>query len=244
MITKKIIIGNWKMNPASQKEAVELFDAIKTGAQNSGAEVVICPPYIYLSELKAKPGADLCLGAQNVSLESKGAFTGQISASQLKDLGVEYVLIGHSEVRNYLRETDEVINRKTHASLKADVKPVICIGEDEGDDKIAVLTKQLMEGLIDILDVSNVIIAYEPVWAIGTGNNCTAEETQSTVLLIKKILTKMFGENAKQIRVIYGGSVNSSNAQDYLKNGGVDGLLLGGASLKPEEFIKIAHEFK
>lgn len=209
------------MNPATQKEAVELFEGVKSGTENATADVVICPPFVYLPLLKG-----MTLGSQNISAESKGAFTSQISAAQLKDLGVEYVIIGHSESRKYLHETDEEINKKIAAAVEAGLKPVLCVGENEGEDKNAVLEKQLV-------GISGVIIAYEPIWAIGTGKNCGIEETKTTVELIKKIL------GDETVKVLYGGSVKEENSADYLKNGGVDGLLVGGASLKPEEFIKI-----
>ncbi len=218
---KKLIVANWKMNPASQKEALELFDAVKSGVENSAADVVICPPFVYLPLLKG-----MALGAQNISLQEKGAFTSQISAAQLKDLGVEYVIVGHSESRKNLHETDEEISLKIKAAQEAGLKVVLCVGENEGEDKNAVLEKQLA-------GISNVIIAYEPIWAIGTGKNCGIEETKASVALIKKIL------GDETVMVLYGGSVKAENASDYLKNGEVDGLLVGGASLDAQGFTSI-----
>lgn len=205
------------MNPASQKEAKELFDAVEHGVKDAKAEVVVCPPYTYISELKG-----LTLGAQNVSLELKGAFTSQISAAQLKDLGVEYVIVGHSEVRKYLSETDEVIAKKITAATGAGLKVILCVGENEGEDRNAVLEKQLA-------GISNVVVAYEPVWAIGTGKNCAPADVKEAVEKIKAM--------AGDVRVLYGGSVNAANAKEYLD--AVDGLLVGGASLKADEFIRI-----
>ncbi len=218
---KKIIIGNWKMNPATAKEAVELFDAVEVGVQDAKAEVVICPPFIYLSQLRG-----LTLGAQNVSLQEKGAFTSQISATQLKDLGVEYVIVGHSESRKYLHETDEQINKKLKAALAAGLKPVLCVGENEGEDRAEVLATQLSEGLQGL---SGVVVAYEPVWAIGTGKNCEPASVLEAATVIKRI--------AGDVSIIYGGSVNAENAKQYLEV--MDGLLVGGASLKADEFVKI-----
>ncbi len=205
------------MNPASQKEAKELFDAVKHGVKDAKAEVVVCPPFIYLSELKG-----LTLGAQNVSLEAKGAFTSQVAAAELKDLEVEYVIIGHSEVRKYLNETDEMIAKKIAAAKEAGLKVILCVGENEGEDRNAVLEKQLA-------GVSDVIVAYEPVWAIGTGKNCAPQDVKEAVANIKK----MVGD----VKVLYGGSVNVANAKEYLEI--TDGLLVGGASLKADEFVKI-----
>ncbi|MBM3206080.1 MAG: triose-phosphate isomerase [Candidatus Staskawiczbacteria bacterium] len=227
---KKLIVANWKMNPSTQKEAVELFNAVKDGVKESeNAKVVICPPFIYLSTLKG-----LTLGAQNVFYKESGAYTGEVSPKQLKDLGVEYVITGHSEVRMYLGETNEVINKKIKESLSEGLKPIFCIGEKEGENKEEVLKRQITEGLRDLSEKEseNIVIAYEPVWAIGTGKNCSVEETKKSIEFIKKIVFQ-------DINVLYGGSVKSSNASDYLKNGGVDGLLVGGSSLKPEEFIEI-----
>ncbi|OGZ65901.1 MAG: triose-phosphate isomerase [Candidatus Staskawiczbacteria bacterium RIFCSPHIGHO2_02_FULL_43_16] len=222
---EKLIVANWKMNPGTQQEVIELFDAVSRGitrnlTQNN-AEVVICPPFIYLPLLKG-----LTLGAQNVSVEPKGAFTSQVSATQLKDLGVEYVIVGHSESRKYLHETDEEISKKLKTALAAGLKPILCVGENEGEDRTEVLATQLAEGLQGLLGV---IIAYEPVWAIGTDKNCDTQSVVEAAKVIKKI--------AGDVGVIYGGSVNAENAKQYLEV--VDGLLVGGASLKPEEFINI-----
>jgi|SRR3989344_204578 len=220
-----LIVGNWKCNPTTSKEAEDIFDAVKKGVRGAKAEVVICPPFVFLPLLKG-----MTLGAQDVFYQEKGAFTGEISPTMLKNSNVEYVIVGHSE-RRKLGETDETINKKIKASLDAGLKVIFCVGENEGEDKSVVLEKQIKEGLKEV-DVLNVVIAYEPVWAIGTGKNCGIEDTKAAVELIKKIA----GENVK---VLYGGSVNSQNSGDYLKNGEVDGLLVGGASLKAEEFVKI-----
>ncbi len=221
---KKLIIANWKMNPASQKEALDLFDAVKKGVEKVAAfakasagrgaasEVVICPPFLYLAQLRG-----LTLGAQNVSLEVKGAFTSQISATQLKDLGVKYVIVGHSEPRRYLHETNEEINKKVKAVLDAGMTPVLCVGENEGEDRDEVLKKQIEIGLNEISN-KNLVIAYEPVWAIGTGKNCQPEDVKVAMKIIKSLVG--------DIKVLYGGSVNAENAKQYLEI--VDGLLIGG----------------
>lgn len=238
---KNIIIANWKLNPSNKKEAKAIFEAIKKGSKKVKSDVVICPPFVYLSILNG-----LVLGAQNVSSEEKGAFTGETSPLMLKDLGVEYVLIGHSERRKYFCEIDLEINRKIKKSLSLKLKVVLCIGESEEEwkngKKSEVLEKQLKEDLKGISkeDFKNVIVAYEPVWAIGTGNNCSVDETMSSILFIRKVITDLYNrESADSLRVLYGGSVKSENSESYIKNAGANGLLVGGASLIAEEFVKI-----
>ena len=236
---KSIIIGNWKMNPVSLKEAKELFDGVKKGVKNTEAEVVVCPPFIYLAEFNGLP-----LGAQNVFYKEKGAFTGEVSPLMLKDLGVEYVLIGHSERRKYFAETNEDINKKVKVALEAGLKVVLCVGEQEGEDKLPIITTQVNEGLAGVSNVkgqmSNVAIAYEPVWAIGTGKNCSVDETMKSILLIRKMATDLYSrETADSVRILYGGSVKAENAVGYIKEAGANGLLVGGASLDAKEFTKI-----
>jgi len=244
----KIIVANWKMNPNSAEDAKSLFDAVKNGINNSKAEVIICPPYVYLSLLRG-----LTLGAQNVSIKESGAFTGQVSAVMLKDIGVQYSIVGHSESRQYLKETNQDINQKIVACLNNDIKVILCIGENEGpastpgygeakERKTEVLDSEILEGLSGISEenLKNIIIAYEPIFAIGTGKSCSIEETKQSISIIKNAISKIYSQkSADEIKIIYGGSVNSQNAEGYLQEAGVDGLLVGGASLKPEEFIKI-----
>lgn len=250
-MAKKLIIANWKMNPANKKEAGRLFEAVENGAKKAkNAEVVICPPFVYLPLLQG-----LSLGAQNVFCEKEGAFTGEISPVMLKNLGVEYVIVGHSERRINFGETDEIINKKIKAALGVKLKPIFCVGEKAGENKAEILENQIKEGLKSIsnatlrgvrsasskFQISNLIIAYEPVWAIGTGNNCSIDETMGAALLIRKIISKLYGKKAASaVKIIYGGSVDGENAKSYLKETGMNGLLVGGASLDAEEFIKIA----
>lgn len=231
---QKIIVANWKLNPATKKEAEEIFNSVKEGAKKVKSEVVICPPSVYLPILKGVP-----LGAQNVFYEERGAFTGEISAVMLKDLGTEYVIIGHSERRKHFGETDEIINKKIKKSLEAKLKVIFCIGETQEEHdaikKNEVLERQIKDGLRDApeyLVLSNLIVAYEPVWAIGTGNNCSVDETKESIKFIKTLVPN-------GVRVLYGGSVKSENSGDYIKKAGADGLLVGGASLNAEEFVKI-----
>ena len=239
---KNLVVANWKMNPVNQKEAKNLFEAIKKGIRNvKNIEVVICPPFVYLNLFKG-----LTLGAQNVFYKEKGAFTGEVSASQLRDLKVKYVIIGHSESRQYLNETNEIINKKIKESLSEKLKPILCVGETNEEKqmgkKVEVLEKQITENLkgINIKAVKNITIAYEPVWAIGPGENCSIDETMSSILFIRKVIFKLYNRVvADNMSVLYGGSVEPDNASSYIKSAGANGLLVGGASLNPEEFIKI-----
>lgn len=244
---KYLIIANWKLNPATQKEAKRLFDAVKaaftkvSASRRKGMNVVICPPFVYLPLLKGLP-----LGAQNMFWEEKGAFTGEICAAQLKDLKIKYVILGHSERRKYFGETNEQINKKIKKALDVNIIPIFCIGEtfeeNQSDKKSEVLEKQLTEGLKSISrdQIKNLVIAYEPVWAIGTGKNCSVDETMKSVLLIRKIVSNIYNrEIADVIEILYGGSVSSKNSAEYVKGSGVNGLLVGGASLDTEEFISI-----
>lgn len=242
---KNLIVANWKMNPKNAKEAKKLFESVKKVLKNVKVEVVICPPFIYLA-LRSFSEGGLSLGAQNCSSEEKGAFTGEISALQLYDLKVEYVIIGHSERRKYFNETDNEINKKIKRALLAKLKVILCVGENKEEwqdgKKSEVLEKQITESLkgITIKEIKNVVIAYEPVWAIGTGNNCSIDETMSSILFIRKIISKLYNRKiADNIRVLYGGSVKPDNAVSYIKNASANGLLVGGASLNAEEFIKI-----
>ncbi|MBU4285250.1 triose-phosphate isomerase [Patescibacteria group bacterium] len=217
---KPLIVANWKMNPSTIKEAKELFNKVKkTGA-------IICAPFTYLSELKSD---NLC--AQNCYWEASGPYTGEISLDMLKDLGVAYVIIGHSERRVHFKETDEMINKKLKAALATDLRPILCIGEKKGEDAKEVIKKQLEQDLngISKKDLDRIIIAYEPVWAIGTGDFCEASKAKESLESIKEKLNN---------KVLYGGSVNSKISKDYI-DVGFDGLLVGGASLKVDEFIKI-----
>jgi len=238
---KNLIIANWKMNPGNEKEAKVLFEGIKKRVKNIKAEIVVCPPFVFLPLFKG-----LILGAQNICFEEKGAFTGEISGSMLKDFKIDYVIIGHSERRKYFFETDELVNKKIKKSLSAGLKPIFCIGETaeerNNDKKTEVLEKQITEGLKGISknDVKKIAIAYEPVWAIGTGNNCSIDETMSSILFIRKIISKLYNRGfADGIKILYGGSVKSDNSGLYIKNAGANGLLVGGASLSTEEFGKI-----
>lgn len=239
---KTLVVANWKLNPATQKEAKNLFEEVKNRVRNAkNVEVVICPPFVYLPSVVLKKGK-LVLGAQNVFFREKGAFTGEVSPLMLKDLNVKYVIIGHSETRKHLGETNEIINKKINEALTAKLKPIFCVGENEREDKFSVLDNQIKEGLKGILgkDIKNVVIAYEPVWAIGTGKNSSVDETLSSILFIRKIIKKLYNiKAAENIKILYGGSIDHSNAALYVKEGGANGLLVGGASLNGKEFADI-----
>jgi triosephosphate isomerase len=245
---KSLIVGNWKCNPVSQKEVKNILDGIAKSAKKSKkAEVVICPPFVFLNLALAKAKA-FKVGAQNCFWEEKGAFTGEISSAMLSNLGCKYIIIGHSERRKHFGETDETANKKIKIAIKEKLIPILCIGEtakEREDGKLeSVLSAQIKIGLESIssaeIKKSGLVVAYEPLWAIGSGNPCGVEDAEKAGLLLKKILSGIFGfETANIIRILYGGSVNSKNASSYIKESGLQGLLIGGASLDPKEFSKI-----
>lgn len=254
----KLIIGNWKCNPASLEEVNRLFNTIKSDInKNENTEVVICPPFIYLSSLMALSKNKIVFGAQDCFWEQKGAFTGEVSPLMLKDLGVDYVIIGHSERRKHFKETDKKINKKIKAVLKSRLKPILCVGEEIRDtfnsegkplnEMSLIIAEQLEKALIDVpgFRIREVSIAYEPIWAIGTGISCSSDEAMKAGLFIKKTLTKLYDRStAEKAKIIYGGSVNSKNINEYIKGANMDGVLVGGASLNASEFIKIIEQVK
>ncbi len=244
---KKIIIANWKMNPTSQKKAKELFNGLSRGVSRmkKKPEVIICPPFIYLALINNQSSV-IRLGAQDVFLEEKGAFTGEVSGQMLKDLKVKYVLVGHSERRQIIGETDEIINQKLKALLKIGLTPVLCVGETaqekDNSQTFLVLKSQIKQGLKKVAknQIDKVIIAYEPVWAIGTGQNCSADQAITANLFIRKTISALSNKKtAKSIKVLYGGSVKPDNCQEYLDSPWFNGLLVGGASLIANNFLQI-----
>lgn len=254
MSAKKILIFNWKMAPDSLKEAISFFERTRTYADKTrtNTEIVVAPPFVYLSNLAAsasvKSYSGLRFASQDVFWEDSVAYTGEISASMLKNLGVEYAIIGHSERRKYLNETDEMINKKVLAGLKTGLKVILCIGEDliirrRGKKAVEEFIKnQLEKDLKGIsksykLKANSLIIAYEPLWSIGTGHSDTPQDAVEMIRFIKKtLLAKPYTLNPK---VIYGGSVDSKNIADFLKHPEIDGALIGHASLKAEEIKRI-----
>ena len=245
---KPIIAGNWKMNK-TVKEAVELINNLKPLVAKSKPEVVVCVPYTDLwAVAEAIKGSKIKLGAENVAWADSGAFTGEISADMLKEIGVEYVIIGHSERRQYFGETDESVNARLKQALKKELKPIVCVGETlterEKNKTKKVLKKQILEGFKDITaeDFDNIVIAYEPVWAIGTGKTATAEDANKTIAFIRSLVKKTWGnEVAKALRIQYGGSMKPSNAKELMAQRNIDGGLIGGAALKAEDFAGIVN---
>lgn len=242
---KKIIIGNWKCNPTKLSEAIKIFNGVKEAAENSKNETIICPPNIFLKDLLNFKSA-IKIGAQNCFSENQGAYTGELSALMLKNIGCKYVIIGHSERRKINKETDEEINKKIISAFANKLIPILCIGEsrEEREHELTfdVLKKQIEEGInkIEKSDIQKIIFAYEPIWSIGTGNFAAPEQIKDVREFIINLIYKKIGkENSKKIRIIYGGSVTSENVVDYFKIAEMDGVLVGGASLKPKEFSKI-----
>ena len=243
---KAVIAGNWKMNN-TPTEAGLLLEALIPGVQGADCEVVVCVPFTDLCNVVAKcAGTNVHVGAQNVHFEKSGAYTGEVSADMLVDLGVEYVVIGHSERRQYFAETDETVNKRTRAALAAGLKPIVCVGESLTQREQGVTEElvrmQVKIALKDITaeEVKNVIIAYEPIWAIGTGRTATADQAEEVCAAIRKVVGELYGEDAaKALTVQYGGSMNAGNAAELLSKPDVDGGLIGGASLKADQFAVI-----
>lgn len=243
---KPIIAGNWKMNNTAS-EGVSLVNAIKPLVKQANCDVVVCVPAIDIPAVaEALKGSNVQLGAQNVHFAQKGAFTGEISADMLKEYGVKYVIIGHSERRQYFGETDETVNKRTLAALDAGLIPIVCIGESleerESGKTEKVLDKQIVEGMKGIDDISRIVIAYEPVWAIGTGKTATAEQANETIGYIRKKVAETFCPKcAEKVRIQYGGSMNAGNCKQLMVMPEIDGGLIGGASLKPNDFAQIVN---
>lgn len=251
MSRKVIIAGNWKMNKtaAEGKALVEALKPLVADVCPECAEIVVCPTFTTLSAvIEAVKGSNIKVGAQNVHWAESGAFTGEISVSMLKELGVEYVIIGHSERRQYFGETDETVNKRLKAALSAGLKPIVCIGElleeRESGRTEKVLFNQLEGGLAGLCkeDMAKVVIAYEPVWAIGTGKTATPKIAEETHCYIRYTLCDMFGdETGKGVRIQYGGSMKAENAKELVAQPDIDGGLIGGAALKAESFADLIH---
>ena len=245
---KPIIAGNWKMNKTVQ-EAVELINELKPLVAKSKPEVVVCVPYTDLWAVKeAIQGSKIKLGAENVSWADSGAYTGEISADMLLEIGVEYVIIGHSERRQYFGETDSTVNLRTKQALAKGLKPIVCVGETlqerEKNKTKKVLKKQILDGFSGITaeQFDNIVIAYEPVWAIGTGKTATAEDANKTIGYIRSLIRKTYGsEVAKSLRIQYGGSMKPNNAKELMAMCNIDGGLIGGAALKASDFSAIVN---
>jgi triosephosphate isomerase len=245
---KKIIAGNWKMNKTQAEARVLVEDLLRDVGRFDAAEIVLCPPFTALaavSELLSTE-TNIRLGAQNLSEHASGAYTGEISAAMLKELYVRYVIIGHSERRQYFKEDNATVNRKTKAALAAEIKPIVCIGETlperEADKWKKVLETQLTEGLAGFTakEVHDIVLAYEPIWAIGTGKTASPAQAEEAHQFIRKHVGKLFSNAAaERIRIQYGGSVKPENAKELLSKPDIDGALVGGASLDARGFTAI-----
>lgn len=243
---KKVIAGNWKMNMLPN-EAIKFIEELTPLVKDTENEVILCVPYtdLFYALLTAQ-GTNIKIGAQNMHFEEKGAYTGEVSGKMLKAINVEYVIIGHSERRQYFNETDETVNKKIKAAFANELKPIVCVGEtleqrEEGKTAkiITNQTELALEGLTKE-QVENTIIAYEPIWAIGTGKTATSEDANNSIKEIRNKIAQIYGqETASRVIIQYGGSVKSTNAKELFSMSDIDGGLVGGASLKAEEFSKI-----
>ncbi|WP_369017409.1 triose-phosphate isomerase [Thermatribacter velox] len=245
-----IAAGNWKMNK-TVAEASAYAEALLQELDTPGVEVIICPPFTSLYALSQKfAGSSVKLGAQNMHWELKGAFTGEISGSMLLELGCEYVILGHSERRHIFRETAEEVGKKVETALKLGLRPILCVGETleerERGETEAILAYQLekgIEGITTFPNVESIVIAYEPVWAIGTGKAATPQDAQEAIAFVRGKLSEQFGsEKAQQIRILYGGSVSPENVGQFVNQEDIDGTLVGGASLDAGKFLDIIKE--
>ena len=245
---RKVIAGNWKMNMLPN-EAISMITELTPLVKNTENEVILCVPYtdLFYALLTAQ-GTNIKIGAQNMHFEEKGAYTGEVSGKMLKSIGVEYVIIGHSERRQYFAETDETVNKKIKAAFANNLKPIVCVGETleqrEAGNAFDVITSQTQKALDGLSDeqVSNTIIAYEPIWAIGTGKTATNEDANNAIKKIREKICQIYGQNVSERVIIqYGGSMKPNNAKELLEMSDIDGGLIGGASLKAEDFASIVN---
>lgn len=241
---RKIIAGNWKMNMLPN-EAMSFITELEPYAKNAKCEIILCVPYtdLFYSLLTAQ-NTNIKIGAQNMHWEEKGAYTGEVSPNMLKCINVEYVIIGHSERRQYFAETDETVNKKIKSALNHGLKPILCVGETleqrENNMQDAIISNQIKAALKGIESIENITIAYEPIWAIGTGKVATKEDANNTIKIIRSTVKELYGYNvAQNICILYGGSVKKENAKELFSTSDIDGALIGGASLKVDEFAKI-----
>ena len=242
-----LIAGNWKMN-TTVNEAVALVKELRGGLDEvANVEKVVCPPFVSLQAISEMlKGTSIKLGAQNLYFEEKGAYTGEVSPLMVAEL-CEYVILGHSERRQYFNETNEIVNKKIKAALKAGLKPILCVGEkmeeNEAGKTEEVVTGQVKSSLADIDYTPSLVVAYEPVWAIGTGKAATSQQANDTIGLIRRTVSGLYGkEVAGQTRILYGGSVNAANTTELMRQPEIDGALVGGASLKATDFLSIVKQ--
>lgn len=245
---KPIITGNWKMNK-TRDEALQFIYAVKDQVTSSEkVESVICAPFPYLRCLVKRQGDFIRVGAQNMHFENSGAYTGEVSPDMLTSIGVSYVILGHSERREMFNETDESVNKKVHAAFAHQLIPIVCVGESledrENNTTNQVVDQQTVAALVGLTvdQVKQVVIAYEPIWAIGTGRTATAEQANETIGYIRQVVERVYGkEAADAIRIQYGGSVNLSNIKELMSQEHIDGALVGGASLDPKSFLSLVN---
>ena len=244
---KPIIAGNWKMQKTIA-EALEFVNEVKDRVNNDKVEAVICAPFTLLKDLKqATKGTNIKIGAQNMHFEEKGAFTGEISPLMLKELDMDYVVIGHSERRQYFNETDETVNKKVLKALEVGIDPILCVGETleerEAGNTKDVCKVQVEKALENVSkeDLAKVVIAYEPVWAIGTGKTATSEDANDVIAYIREVVANLYGELANEVRIQYGGSVKPSNVAEIMNQSDIDGALVGGASLEANDYVELVN---
>ena len=242
---KTIIAGNWKMN-ASKDSVKSLIGGILSGMEGVNSEVLVCVPFPYLSQVELLiEGSNLKLGAQNININASGAFTGEISADMIKDFGAKHVIVGHSERRSLYGETSSVVAKKTKAALDAGMTPLLCVGESlehRNSGKTEAVVEEQINAVIELLGIDsfhNIIVAYEPVWAIGTGMTATPEQAQAVHLFIRNLLGDSSENIAQKTPILYGGSMNAGNAVELISCPDIDGGLIGGAALKAEDFLQI-----
>ena len=245
---KKVIAGNWKMNMLPDA-TIRFIDELTPLVKSTQSEVILCVPYtdLFYALLTAQ-NTNIKIGAQNMHWEESGAYTGEVSAQMLKSIGVEYVIIGHSERRQYFNETDETVNKKIKSAFNVGLKPIVCVGESleeresgKAVEKVKNQVKLALEGLTEN-QVEDVIIAYEPIWAIGTGKTATSEDANNMIKQIRQEISKLYWQIvAERVIIQYGGSVKSSNSKELFSTSDIDGALVGGASLKSDEFAKIVN---
>lgn len=247
IIRKKLIAGNWKMNKTSADGVALVRDIVADVGKQSDVDVVVCPPFTALeSAAKELEGSNVKIGAQNMHFEDSGAFTGEISAPMLRAIFATHVILGHSERRTYFGETDELVNKKVLAALKNQLRPIFCVGETlaerEAGSTLKVVQRQVERGLEGVggEQAQSIVVAYEPVWAIGTGKVATTDQAQEVHAFIRGLLVKLFGELvAQKVRILYGGSMKPSNAPELLTQKDIDGGLIGGASLEARSFVEL-----
>ena len=243
---KKVIAGNWKMNMLPN-DTIDFINALEPNVKESDSEIIICVPFTDLFyAISFCQGTNIHVGAQNVFYEDSGAYTGEVSAQMLKCINTEYVIIGHSERRKYFAETDQIVNKKVHKAIENGLKPIICVGETleerEQGKAIEKITSQISEALKGLTkeNLENIIIAYEPIWAIGTGKTATKEDANEAIKAIRSKINEQFGTD--DITILYGGSVKPENANELFQMSDIDGALVGGASLKASSFKAIIDE--